>query len=342
MMSTMDAVQRGAVAVLDAVARRHRGDPDGERSALLDTTREQGWHLLGVPEPAGGLGGTLADLVGVVRAIAAGGFSTPLPELHAGLVAVLAARVPDDDALGAAVDGRTGVGLPLGPGRVTGSTCLLLPWGRHLDAVWVPGGPGLVPVDRDALTERLNLAGEPADELDLRIPPAPAGATAALTRWRLLHTARLVGAAQATAARTASYAITREQFGRPIVRFQAVAGLVARAHAESLLAGAALDGAVAAQAASDPTPADLLLVPAALATAARAAGSVARVAHQVHGAIGVTQEQGLERLTRRIWAWRDTWRSEHELAAEVAAVVLDRGEAFAWAAGPDGPAEGRG
>ncbi len=39
--------------------------------------------------------------------------------------------------------------------------------------------------------------------------------------------------------------------------------------------------------------------------AGKAAGIACRIAHQVHGAMGFTQEYSLQHATRRLWAWRD-------------------------------------
>ncbi|MCM3926018.1 acyl-CoA dehydrogenase, partial [Frankia sp. AiPs1] len=44
---------------------------------------------------------------------------------------------------------------------------------------------------------------------------------------------------------------------------------------------------------------------AARAVAARTAGTVATDTHQLHGAIGITQEYPLHLVTRRLWSWRD-------------------------------------
>jgi alkylation response protein AidB-like acyl-CoA dehydrogenase len=52
---------------------------------------------------------------------------------------------------------------------------------------------------------------------------------------------------------------------------------------------------------------------------ARAATEVARSAHQLHGAMGVTREHPLHLATRRLWSWRDEWGSEQDWAAAIGA-----------------------
>ncbi|QLQ36573.1 acyl-CoA dehydrogenase family protein [Micromonospora robiginosa] len=290
MTSTTDSVARAAVATVRAAS---------DMGAVWRVAVEQQWHLLAVAEADGGYGGSLTDLADVVRALAGAGLSTPIPELYAG-----------------ATGGAVGVALPVGNGET------LVPWGRWCaDVLVLDGGDTVVPV-RGA-RERENLAHEPVDELT--VPGAGEGAGQALARWRVLHTARLVGGAVAGARRTAAYAGTRVQFGRPIARFQAVAALVAEAHAQSVLAAAGLERALA-------DVDDDASVLSGHAVAARAAGAVARIAHQVHGAIGVTQELGLEQLTRRLWAWRDLWQTEFEIERLLAAGVAGQGEGYFWSA----------
>ncbi|MBN9621206.1 MAG: acyl-CoA dehydrogenase, partial [Actinobacteria bacterium] len=79
---------------------------------------------------------------------------------------------------------------------------------------------------------------------------------------------------------TVSYAGEREQFRRPIGRFQAVAHQVAQLAGLAAAAGAAADAAVASLTRS-PDPADHgLAVAAAKARTSAATGPVARIAHQ--------------------------------------------------------------
>jgi alkylation response protein AidB-like acyl-CoA dehydrogenase len=80
---------------------------------------------------------------------------------------------------------------------------------------------------------------------------------------------------------------------------------------------------------------------AARAVAAACAGAVATGAHQLHGAIGVTQEYPLHRLTRRLWAWRDEDGSQRRWEETVGAeVLLGDGDDGLWSliAGAQGAA----
>jgi acyl-CoA dehydrogenase len=73
-------------------------------------------------------------------------------------------------------------------------------------------------------------------------------------------------------------------------------------------------------------------IAAAKARTSEAAGAVARIAHQVHGAIGVTREHDLRLLTTRLWAWRDEDGSEAEWNSHVGATVLAAGPDALWQA----------
>jgi acyl-CoA dehydrogenase len=59
---------------------------------------------------------------------------------------------------------------------------------------------------------------------------------------------------------------------------------------------------------------------------------VARLAHQVHGAIGFTQEHKLHHLTRRLWSWRDEAGSELAWSRVLGAGVLADGADGLWPA----------
>uniref|UniRef100_UPI0019532B43 acyl-CoA dehydrogenase family protein n=1 Tax=Enterobacter hormaechei TaxID=158836 RepID=UPI0019532B43 len=56
----------------------------------------------------------------------------------------------------------------------------------------------------------------------------------------------------------------------------------------------------------------------------------AAIAHQVHGAIGVTDEHMLHHFTRRLWLWRLEFGAEAWWAEELGARVLAAGGDELW------------
>lgn len=98
---------------------------------------------------------------------------------------------------------------------------------------------------------------------------------------------------------------TRQQFGRPLGKFQAVQQSLAVMACEVR----AVEAAAAALAARldavnlDATAADFEIAAAKL-RANRAVGVVTAIAHQVHGAIGFTDEYDLHRVTIPLMRWR--------------------------------------
>ena len=124
---------------------------------------------------------------------------------------------------------------------------------------------------------------------------------------------------------TRRYVRQREPFGQPLVRVPAVASSLAIMRVHLLQAQAALARAVDCW--QTPAAARCAHAPAvARVTAATTATEVARLAHQLHGAMGISQEYPLHRLTRRLWAWRDAETPEHEWALISGAAVIAEGE----------------
>jgi acyl-CoA dehydrogenase len=178
-----------------------------------------------------------------------------------------------------------------------------------------------------------NLAGEPRDEVifgeNAEVHNAPAGtADYARRLLRLFRSLLIAGAAQRALDLTVTYVQEREQFGRPLARFPTVQQELARMAGEVALIGAATQAAVAAEtpaavAAETPAAGEAVsAVVAAKAQASSGAGVVAAIAHQLHGAIGTTQEHRLRLTTTRLWSWRDEDGSEAECFAELGRAAL--------------------
>ena len=87
--------------------------------------------------------------------------------------------------------------------------------------------------------------------------------------------------------------------------------------------------AAAAMVGSDGRPSSFE-VAAARIEVARAAGIVTEAAHQLHGAIGFTDEHPLHRLTTRAWAWRDEYGTEGWWSARLGAAVVAAGGEALW------------
>ena len=68
-----------------------------------------------------------------------------------------------------------------------------------------------------------------------------------------------------------------------------------------------------------------LAIAAAKLRTGEAASNGAAIAHQVHGAMGFTQEYPLHYATRRLWSWRDEFGNESYWAERLGAMLLARG-----------------
>ena len=111
-------------------------------------------------------------------------------------------------------------------------------------------------------------------------------------RATALVSAEMAGAINRIAAMTASYVTERRQFGRSISAFQSVAHGAARL---ATLAQAATWAARLACMSTDPSD-----TAAAKGWISAASAEVAALGHQLHGAIGFTEEYGLQRLSKRL------------------------------------------
>lgn len=329
--------------LVDRICADH---PDDPWPALVDT----GLARVGVPEAAGGTGGELADAAAVVGALAANAAPAPVAEqsLLAGWLAARAGFRLPDGLVAVAWDQAQPDALRAtgGPRWTVDGQVPRVPWGRaadHLVAVAPVGDGGvlvaLIPAAAPAVTVQpgQNLAGEPRDRVALA--GAPAGPAAVLPaevleqlslRAGLARTLQIAGALPRLLALTLRYAAERHQFGRPLARLDPVRQQVALLAGEVAATATAADAVLAALAPAEPGPGAGLAVAAARTQAGTAATTAARIAHQVHGAIGVTQEHPLHRYTTRLWSWRDEFGSVEHWARRTFAAVHAPGAADPW------------
>jgi acyl-CoA dehydrogenase len=302
--------------LVDDIGRRsfearlgHRGPPDQFDDALWRNLEDTGLaRLSSTPD----LGAGPAELAIVLRGLAR----------HAGAV-----PLAETDLLAAWLADRAGLTAPAGPltvavgeadasrGRIRG-TANNVPWTRASAAI------ALVAQDTDAvhvalvdtgeveITEGHNLAGEPRDRVGFDLPAdrfhgVDASVAAELSqRGAWARCVQIIGALDAAAELSVAHTRERVQFGRPLSKFQSVqhalaamAGEIERARAAATLAVAA-----AADHGFGAAPTDYA-VTVAKVVLGRAVSRATTIAHQLHGAIGVTAEHHLWLFTMRAQSW---------------------------------------
>jgi acyl-CoA dehydrogenase len=195
-----------------------------------------------------------------------------------------------------------------------------VPWARDAESIVVPG-VGCFAREAVEIKPGHNLAGEPRDRVrfdaDAGGAAFDAPADVLALRSALARTAVMAHALDAVAEMTIAYAREREQFGRPIARFQAVQEHLVTVAQQAALTSAAYELAARREGAFE--------IAAAKLVANRAATIATRAAHQVHGARGTTREYPLHELTRRLWAWRSEDGDERYWSTRLGAAVARAG-----------------
>jgi acyl-CoA dehydrogenase len=345
-----------ADTVRELIARFDRGHNGAAaerplwRPALWDALEELGFTRVSVPERLGGSGGSVADALAIARVAGALAAPVPLGEsllLGPWMLTLAGLPLPATGVI-TAVDAPDLELTSAAGGLSLRGELPAVPWARVATSIAAlaaaPAGGGTVvlsiPVERVAVEPGRNLAGEPRDRVavaELTIAedswaPAPAqlDRRALRVRGALARAAAMVGALERILDMTVRHAREREQFGRPIARFQAVAQQLAMLAGEVAAASAALE--VVEQrldAGVDGLPS--AAIAAAKVVAGRAAGAGCAIAHQLHGAIGLTAEHPLGAFTTRLWAWRDEFGTERMWSSVLGRELLGLDGSAVWA-----------
>lgn len=302
---------------------------------------ELGLTGIGIAEDLGGSGGELDD--SVTLAFLAGKFALPLPLVEHQLAvwawAETGGQAPGEEQQHAAWSitlGTPNDTLEWHEGHVTG-TLHDVPWGasagRVLAPILVDDAPAYVLLNPSLAQVEVghDVAGEPRDRLTFSqapaqlVRPSEGGSHDSQTlvlRAMLLRAAQMAGALQSVFELTKKYASVRQQFGRPIGAFQAVA-----AHVVQLAEVAVMTEVAVRRATQEFTagPSASFAINAAKLLANQHAVESVRRGHQAHGAIGMTREYALQDFTRRLNAWRGEWGSELELASRIGQAAFAHG-----------------
>ncbi len=138
-------------------------------------------------------------------------------------------------------------------------------------------------------------------------------------RGALYTGAALAGVADRLITMTAAYAVNRQQFGRPIGSFQAVKHQLADARTRLEFTRPALYRAAWTLSQGAPGRHDTAM---AKSLASDAADLAAKVALQVHGAIGYTWECDLQLWLKRAWSLSSSWGDAPTQRARVLELAL--------------------
>lgn len=183
--------------------------------------------------------------------------------------------------------------------------------------------------DRTPIDDGHNLAGEPRDRIEFDLPADgfrnldQSVGEEVLRRGAWARCVQTIGAFDGAALLTVAHTRERVQFGRPVSQFQSVqhalaamAGEIERARAATTLAVAAAADHGFAAAHTD------YAVTVAKVAVGRAVGPVTTIAHQLHGAIGVTAEHRLWRYTMPAHSWAREFGSTAHHARRLGRIVL--------------------
>jgi acyl-CoA dehydrogenase len=316
---------------------------------LWQAVSETGVPLAALPESAGGADAEWSDLYAVLRVAARHSAPLPLAEtMLAGWVAAAAGLELSDGPMTVGPV-RTGDTLQLerdGNGWRLSGRASRLPYARSAQRIVLladgPGGEMAVSLDGSESAEVAkgrNIAGEARDTLtfngvrlsaDAAVPIGGGTTRAALYRRGALARATMMsGALERALDLAVTYAQERQQFGRPISKFQAVQQNLAVLAGQTAAAVAAANVGIDALSREDPQAEDFY-VAVAKTRVGEAATLACEIAHQVHGAIGFTEEYALQLSTRRLWSWREEFGADPEWAARLGAFICGRGADRLW------------
>ncbi|MFT4117848.1 acyl-CoA dehydrogenase family protein [Bradyrhizobium sp.] len=322
----------------------------GWKDRLWAGIEETGLNVAALPEELGGAGLGLHDSLGVLRVAGQAALATPLAEtllagwmlgaagleMPAGKIAFGPSSFSDDVTLHA-------------DGTVSGRVARLAFARECTHAALLAQGPDglsvvLIALDGASIEPKSNLAYEPVDRVTFskcrpvapRRAPATFTADTALLMGAAARSLQIAGALEKMLALTTDYVMQRRAFERLISGFQSVqhsvaqlAGEVAVSVSAARSAADALEGLLKEGRGFDDPELRLEVISAKIRTAA-AAQKGAAIAHQLHGAIGVTREHVLHRLTLRALAWRDDYGNESQWRERLGQLVCERGPEALW------------
>jgi hypothetical protein len=291
------------------------GDQEGQVGNMLALLRSAGRHAVPVPLAETNIAGWLLQAAGI---------GIPSEQLS---VAWFSEK-DDGPAFRREAGGWTLRGYAEGVAWSVGCRRLVAVGLSSDDAVRV----AIIQANDLSIREGRNLAGEPLLALTANGLHVDGASVVKLDRDGFVkmgaatRVALMAGALERVLDLSVKYVGERVQFGRPLGKFQAVQQQIA------LLAVETAAAVMCAEVLMDPRSGgdSWFNVASAKARVSEAAGTAARIAHQVHGAMGFTHEYPLHQYTRRLWVWREEYGNEVYWQKALGSYVIGRGGEMLW------------
>lgn len=287
---------------------------------------DAGFALVLAPESESGFGGSWEDVNVILHAAGAAAVNLPLAET---IIANSVSRSEGAAGITTDVKGTVSSGRFNGEARnvAFGKECARVV--AQIDTTQIAS---MATSGATVMREYRNLAGEP--RADLKFTNAPAqiaslsGAPDLFHLGALARTCQKAGALNTALAMTIEHAKTRQQFGRAIGNFQAIQQQLAVFASETAAVGAAVASACRAVDRGH----GAFEIACAKLRANRAVDIATSAAHQIHGAIGITQEHALHRYTQRLWAWKSEYGNDRHWAEKLGGEIASVGADAFWPA----------
>ncbi|MFP3918237.1 acyl-CoA dehydrogenase [Lysinibacillus telephonicus] len=308
--------------LIEVIDKIFKDCADKETVDLLEEGKwaENLWELLAenemlnfaLLEEHGGVGGDLDCIFNVYRLV--GRYAVPIPFVEhtlANFTLETSGLSPITERATILIDEEQM--LELQEDRLSG---LLhnVPWARHMQQLVTAAKQQddyyivQIPLENAAITKQINLAAEPRDSITFN---NAAVIQKIVVPYELIQSlkkintaaniAKMSGALEKANELTVQYSKERQQFGRPIHRFQLIQQHIAILAGETAITNTSVDNMISALA-EGREEYEVALARLRIDDSSRI---VATSAHQVHAAIGVTHEHNLHYYTRRLWSWRE-------------------------------------
>lgn len=311
---------------------------------LWETLVESGMTTIGISEESGGSGGSIEDALTMLKI--AGKFSAPIPLAETLMANWLLSKaglplIEKSMTIASNDNGEELQFIETTDGWLIAGTVLNVPWARFADKIVVEGisnqGNMVAIVDSSTcqIEHSQNLAGEPRDHLhfnNLYVKNDDVSILENFNENKFLYRGALIRAVQMTGTLekilelTVTYSKERIQFGRQIAKFQAVQQQIAILAGEVSASKSITDLAIKSFEAGDGEK----QIMAAKIRVGEAVSIGVPIAHQIHGAIGFTDEHSLHQSTKRLWSWRDEFGNESFWANKLGFEVLNIGADDTW------------